>query len=73
MRHYGLQPRLLSEITPGFPLSSGALHGPNMLGFVTSAVTEVDRLEDFEYLEYQLANIKNHAHDYLVKNFKRED
>ena len=56
-----------------FIRQSGKLHGPNMLAFITPMVTEVDKPEDFEYLEYQLNSIKNSVYDYLSRNFSRED
>jgi len=33
---------------------SGALFGPRILAYVTSVTVEIDRLEEFEYLEYHL-------------------
>jgi CMP-N-acetylneuraminic acid synthetase len=59
-------------IKTDFVKRSGALHGPKMLGFVTPEVAEVDRPEDFEYLEYELKNIKNEVYEYLIKNFPIE-
>ncbi len=60
-------------IKTDFVKRTNSLHGSHMIGFVTPVVTEVDRPDDFEYLEYQLKKIKNPVHQYLVKNFPRED
>ena len=48
------------------------LHGSNILGFITPVTTEVDKEEDFEYLEYQLEKQGSLIHDYMVKNFPKE-
>ena len=56
-----------------FVKKSGFLHGPNMLGFLTSRVAEVDGIEDFEYLQYQMERCKNPVYEYLLKNFPRKD
>lgn len=48
---------------------SNNLHGPRILAFITPVAVEVDRPEDFEYLEY-LTEKKGHAlHEYLEANF----
>ena len=60
-------------IKTGFVRKAESLHGPRILGFITPAVTEVDRPEDFEYLEYKLARQGNPVYEYLTKNFPREE
>ena len=60
-------------IKTDFVRSNNNLHGSGMLGFVTPIVTEVDRLNDFDYLEYQLKRAKNSVYQHLIKNFPRED
>lgn len=60
-------------IKTDFVQKNNSLHGLNILGFVTSVSTEVDRPEDFEYLEYQLSKYGNPIYEYLAKNFPRED
>jgi CMP-N-acetylneuraminic acid synthetase len=52
-----------------YVMENGALHGPNMLGFLTPVSVEVDRPQDLEYLEYQLTKTGNPVHKYLIKNF----
>lgn len=54
-------------------IRTNSLHGKNILGFITPAVTEIDRPEDFDYLEYQLKKCGNPIYEYLRKNFLRED
>ncbi len=60
-------------IKTDFVQKNNSLHGLNILAFVTPASTEVDRQEDFEYLEYQLSKCGNPIYEYLAKNFQRED
>lgn len=60
-------------IKADFVLNSGALHGPNILGFITPFSVEVDRPEDFDYLEYYLSRIENPVYDYLKNNFTYGD
>jgi N-acylneuraminate cytidylyltransferase len=42
-------------LSSAFIRRSGLIHGDRVLPFVTPMVTEVDTLEDFDYLEFQLA------------------
>lgn len=56
-----------------FVKRNNALHGPYMLGFITDLSTEVDRKQDFEFLEFQLKKSGNPVYDYLVKNFPGKD
>ena len=60
-------------IKTDFVQKTNSLHGPNILGFVTPVITEIDRIEEFEYLEYQLGKYGNSIYEYLVKNFPREN
>lgn len=51
-------------------LASGeSLHGKRILGFVTPPVTEVDRPEDLEYLEFVLAKHGHPLLDHLRMHF----
>ena len=50
-------------------IATGTLHGPRMLGFVTPTTAEVDLPEDFDYLEFQLAQKPNPLHRHLRANF----
>ncbi|MFA5117976.1 MAG: acylneuraminate cytidylyltransferase family protein [Candidatus Omnitrophota bacterium] len=60
-------------IKPDYLRTTRKLHGPDILGFVTSVVKEVDRQDDFEYLEYQLTRNKIPLHEYLKNNFTGEE
>ena len=46
-----------------------SLHGPRILAFITPMVVEVDRPEDFEYLEYLIEKKGHPLHEYLKANF----
>ena len=48
---------------------SGKLHGPRMLGFITPVTAEVDRIEDFDFIEFQVARQSNRVLDHLRANF----
>jgi N-acylneuraminate cytidylyltransferase len=41
-------------LDPNYILKENKLHGDKILGFQTPAVTEVDAIEDLEYLEWQI-------------------
>ena len=47
----------------------GTLHGPRILSFVTPDVGELDRPEDFDFIEFILSKNKNPVHEYLKNNF----
>ena len=53
-----------------FIKSSNLMHGDKMIGFVSPVCTEVDTIEDFEYLEHEVHKIKNPAFEYLMENCK---
>ena len=56
-------------IKTSFVRSGNSLYGPHILAFVTPVAGEVDRPEDFEYLEY-LVDKKGHTlHEYLKAKF----
>lgn len=48
----------------------GSLHGPRILSFITPDVGELDRPEDFEYIEFILDKKKNKIYEFLKNNFK---
>ena len=50
---------------------TGALFGKRILSFVTPIVTEIDRIEDFEQLEYQMSKKGHSLHVYLSKKFPK--
>jgi len=45
------------------------LHGHNILAFLTDRIGEVDTLDDFKYLEYEVGRSHNPVREYLKKNF----
>lgn len=49
--------------------TSGLMHGDMMLGYITPACKEVDTLEDFEIIEYELYKKGSKLLDYLKTNF----
>jgi len=55
-----------------FVQKNDSLHGQKMIGFITPVSIEVDRREDFEYLEYLLTKEKNPVLEYLKSNFPEE-
>lgn len=48
------------------------LHGKRILGFITAPATEVDRIDDLEYLQYQLEKSDNTVYKYLSEHFPKE-
>ncbi len=48
----------------------GSLHGPRILSFITPDVGELERPEDFEYIEFILGKKKNKIYEFLKNNFK---
>ena len=54
-------------------MKSGSLHGPRILSFITPDVGELDRAEDFEFIEFVLTKQKNLVHKYLRNNFPMKD
>lgn len=52
---------------------TNSLHGSDIAAFVTPFVVEVDKPEDFEYLEYQLKRYGNPIYEYLGKHFPRDN
>lgn len=56
-------------IKTDFVKSGNSLHGPHILAFVTPAAVEVDRLEDFEYLEYLIDKNGHTLYEYLKASF----
>src|SRR3989338_6204059 len=56
---------------PEFILRNNRVHGSKILALVTEQVTEIDRPEDFEYLEYQIKKVDNPVFNYLKRNFSK--
>ena len=44
----------MDVLDPNYILSENKLHGYKILAFQTPVVTEVDAIEDLEYLEWQI-------------------
>lgn len=57
---------------PKLVLKNNKVHGLKIIAFVTENITEIDRHEDFKYLEYQIKKTNNPVYGYLKKNFKKE-
>lgn len=55
-----------------FIVESRTLHGNKMMGFISPVCTEVDTLNDFEFLEYELKNNNNPVYEYLNANYPKE-
>jgi len=51
-------------------MNLGSLHGPRILSFITPDVGELDRPEDFDFIEFVLGKRKNPVYEYLKKNFR---
>ena len=51
-------------------MSKASIHGENMLGFVSPVSNEVDSIEEFQYIEYQLKMRGSQLRDYLDEVMK---
>lgn len=56
-----------------FIMESHNLHGNKMIGFISPYCSEVDSIEDFELLEFELSRHSNPVYDYLKTNFLKEN
>jgi len=52
-----------------FIRESGLLHGEKMIGFISPACHEVDTIEDFEFLQFELERKGSPLYNYLKINF----
>jgi len=59
-------------VKTSFILDSHMLHGKKMLGFVSPVCREVDTIEDFEYLEFELSQKGSSLLDYMKKRYPVE-
>ena len=59
-------------LNASFILHSNNLHGDKMIGFTSPFCTEIDTLEDLEYLEFELLKKGSPLLTYLTQNFQRE-
>ena len=48
------------------------LHGEKMLGFVSPVCREVDTIQDFDYLEFELTQKGSPLLDYMKKKYITE-
>ncbi len=55
-----------------YVLRNNRLLGPRMIGHATGRVTEIDTVEDFDYLEYDLKKHGSKIFDYLKLNFRKD-
>ncbi len=46
------------------------IHGQNILGFISPLVNEIDSIEEFEYISYQIQNKGSVLLDYLNKTYR---
>jgi CMP-N-acetylneuraminic acid synthetase len=60
-------------IRPDFVEKANSLHGSDILAFVTPFVVEVDNLESYEYLEYQINKSGSTVYEYLKEHFPRKN
>ena len=45
------------------------LHGEKMMGFESPDCTEIDTLDDLDYVRYQIEKKGSEIYDYLKQNF----
>jgi len=58
-------------IKKDFVRSGKGLFGPRVMGFITPVIVEIDRIEEFQYLEYLTKKERHPLHDYLETNHPR--
>ena len=46
------------------------IHGENILAFISPLVNEIDSIEEFEYISYQIQNKGSILLDYLKRTYK---
>jgi len=54
-------------VKSSFIENSALIHGSRMIGFEVPITTEIDSIEEFNYIEYQLKNKNSILLDYLNK------
>ena len=50
-------------------MNSDDIHGPRIMAFVSPMCYEVDTLEDFEFLEFQIREMGSPLLEFLKTNF----
>lgn len=58
-------------VRPSFIINSGLLHGDKMIGFISPFCIEVDTLNDFDFLEYELNKEGSVLWNYLKKYYPK--
>lgn len=59
-------------VKASYVMNNQTIHGNNMIGFQTPVCTEVDSIEEFEYIQYQLNKNGSPLLDYLNKCISKE-
>lgn len=55
-----------------FIIGSGSLLGDKMMAFISPVCSEVDTIEDFEFLDFELTKKSNPVFEYLKANYPKE-
>ena len=53
--------------------TTASLNGSKILSFITPEAGDIDRQQDFEFVEFILTRSKNPVYDYLSKNYPRKN
>lgn len=56
-------------IKSSYVVQNNKLHGKNMIGFVSPDCTEIDTLEDLDYVQYQIEKKGSELYEYMKQNF----
>ena len=59
-------------VKTSFILESKILHGEKMVGFVSPVCREVDTIEDFDYIEFELSQKGSSLFDYMKTKYPQE-
>jgi N-acylneuraminate cytidylyltransferase len=57
-------------IKASYIMNNEGIHGDSMIGFVSPSCTEVDSIEEFDYIQYQLNRDGSELQNYL-NNFNK--
>ncbi len=58
-------------VRPEFIKKTNTLHGPNILAYITPSVGEVDKADDFDFLEYLLSRNGSVINKYLTEHYPK--
>lgn len=56
-------------IKSSYVIQNDKLHGKKMIGFVSPDCTEIDTLEDLDYVQYQIEKKGSELYEYMKQNF----